>query len=81
MDLKERVAYGVGDFANNMMFSPVNSFMTYFLTNVAGINLPFVSLAAMITRNQYERGVLNISKMIFAFTGGLFINMATLPMV
>ena len=152
LDLKERAAYGVGDFANNMMFAPVNSFMTYFLTNVAGINagivgtillisrifdgftdlgvgvlmekfrskdgkarpwlftapdigmrgkiiyafitynlavtimytainLPFGSLAAMMTRNQYERGVLNISKMIFAFSGGLFINMATLPMV
>lgn len=166
LSMKERIGYGVGDFANNMMFTPVNSFVTYFLTNVAGIgagvvgtlmlisrlldgfsdltvgilmekihskhgkarpwllwwcipfaislvllftapdfgmtgkiiyafltynlavtvvytaiNLPFGSLAALMTRNQRERGYLNISKMIFAFGGGLVVNMATLPLV
>ena len=166
LDMKERVGYGIGDFANNMMYAPVNSFVTYFLTNVAGIgagvvgtimllsrildgfsdltvgilmekiksrhgkarpwllwwcipfavslvllftapdfgmtgkiiyafltynlavtvvytaiNLPFGSLAALMTRNQRERGYLNISKMVFAFGGGLVVNMATLPMV
>ena len=35
--LQERIGYGVGDFANNMMYTPVNSFFTYFLTNVAGL--------------------------------------------
>lgn len=35
--MKERIGYGVGDFANNMMYTPVNSFFTYFLTNVAGL--------------------------------------------
>lgn len=166
LHMKERVGYGVGDFANNMMYSPVNSFYTYFLTNVAGlgagvagtlllvsrlmdgvsdlivgslmekihskygkarpwllwwcipfaislvllfsapdlgntgkivyafltynlavtvvytaINLPFGSLAALMTRNQTERGYLNISKMIFAFAGGMVVNAATLPLV
>lgn len=166
LGMKERIGYGVGDFANNMMFTPVNSFVTYFLTNIAGIgagvvgtimllsrlmdgfsdlivgicmekirskhgkarpwllwwcipfavslvllftapdfgmtgkiiyafltynlavtvvytaiNLPFGSLAALITRNQRERGYLNISKMVFAFAGGLVVNMATLPLV
>lgn len=166
LNFKERAGYGVGDFASNMMYAAVNSFMTYFFTNIAGIsagiagtillvsrlfdgfsdvlvgvgmekikskhgkarpwilwgaipfaislillftapdigmkgkiiyafvtynlattimftavNLPFGSLAAMMTKNQYERGILNISKMICAFTGGLVINMATLPMV
>lgn len=36
LHMKERIGYGVGDFANNMMYTPVNSFFTYFLTNVAG---------------------------------------------
>lgn len=166
LGMKERIGYGVGDFANNMMFTPVNSFVTYFLTNITGIgagvvgtimllsrlmdgfsdlivgicmekirskhgkarpwllwwcipfavslvllftapdfgmtgkiiyafltynlavtvvytaiNLPFGSLAALITRNQRERGYLNISKMVFAFAGGLVVNMATLPFV
>ncbi|WP_251387481.1 MFS transporter [Mediterraneibacter agrestimuris] len=166
LHMKERIGYGVGDFANNMMFAPVNSFFTYFLTNVAGlgagvvgtmllisrlldgvsdlivgtlmekihskhgkarpwllwwcvpfavslvlmfsapdfgttgkvvyafltynlavtivytaINLPFGSLAALMTKNQIERGYLNISKMVFAFGGGMVINAATLPLV
>lgn len=166
LSMKERIGYGVGDFANNMMFAPVNSFMTYFYTNVVGlgaglvgtmlllarlldgvsdivvgilmeklhskhgkarpwilwwcvpyaislvllftapdlgqtgkiiyafstyvlavvviftaINLPFGTLASLMTKNQVERGYLNISKMIFAFGGGLVINMTTLPMV
>lgn len=166
LHMKERIGYGVGDFANNMMYASVNSFFTYFLTNVAGlgagvvgtllllsrlldgvsdlivgtlmekirskhgkarpwllwwcipfavslvlmfsapdfgttgkiiyafltynlavtivytaINLPFGSLAALMTKNQTERGYLNISKMVFAFAGGMVINAATLPLV
>lgn len=166
LHMKERIGYGVGDFANNMMFAPVNSFFTYFLTNVAGlgagvvgtlllvsrlldgvsdlivgtcmekihskhgkarpwllwwcvpfaislvllfsapdfgmtgkiiyafltynlavtivftaINLPFGSLAALMTKNQTERGYLNISKMVFAFGGGMVVNAITLPLV
>lgn len=166
LHMKERIGYGVGDFANNMMYTPVNSFFTYFLTNVAGlgagvvgtillvsrlldgvsdlivgslmekihskhgkarpwllwwcipfavslvlmftapdfgttgkiiyafltynlavtvvytaINLPFGSLAALMTKNQTERGYLNISKMVFAFGGGMVVNAATLPLV
>lgn len=166
LHMKERIGYGVGDFANNMMYTPVNSFFTYFLTNVAGlgagvvgtillvsrlldgvsdlivgslmekihskhgkarpwllwwcipfavslvlmftapdfgttgkiiyafltynlavtvvytaINLPFGSLAALMTKNQTERGYLNISKMVFAFGGGIVVNAATLPLV
>lgn len=166
LHMKERIGYGVGDFANNMMYTPVNSFFTYFLTNVAGlgagvvgsillvsrlmdgvsdlivgsfmekihskhgkarpwllwwcipfaislvlmfsapdlgrigkivyafltynlavtvvytaINLPFGSLAALMTKNQTERGYLNISKMVFAFGGGMVVNSATLPLV
>lgn len=162
----ERIGYGIGDFANNMMYAPVASFVTYFMTNVAGIgagvvgtimllsrlldgfsdlivgilmekvkspkgkarpwllwwcvpfavslvlmfsapdfgmtgkiiyaflsynlattvvytaiNLPFGSLATLMTKNQRERGYLNISKMVFAFAGGFVINMLTLPLV
>lgn len=166
LHMKERIGYGVGDFANNMMYNPVNTFYTYFLTNVAGlgagvvgtllllsrlmdgvsdlivgtfmekihskhgkarpwllwwcipfaislvlmfsapdfgttgkiiyafltynlavtvvytaINLPFGSLAALMTKNQTERGYLNISKMVFAFGGGMVVSATTLPLV
>lgn len=166
LSMKERLGYGVGDFASNMMYAPLHSFVNYFFTDIAGIgagivgtimllsrlldgvsdlivgvlmekikskhgkakpwllwwcapyaislvllftapefsmtgkiiyaflvynlaatvtftaiNLPFGSLAAMMTRNQKERGYLNISKMFFAYLGQLVINMATLPLV
>ena len=166
LSMRERVGYGIGDFANNMMYAPVASFVTYFLTNISGIsagvvgtmmllsrlldgfsdltvgvlmekvkspkgkarpwllwwcipfavslvlmftapdfgmtgkivyafltynlattvvytaiNLPFGSLATLMTRNQKERGYLNISKMVFAFAGGLVVNTCTLPLV
>lgn len=166
LSMKERLGYGVGDFASNMMFAPLHSFVSYFLTNVAGIgagvvgtimlisrlldggtdlligvlmekvkskhgkakpwllwwcvpyaislvllftapdfsmtgkiiyaflvynlaasitftaiNLPFGALAAMMTRNQQERGYLNVSKMFFAYLGQLVVNMVTLPLI
>ena len=34
-----------------------------------------------MTKNQTERGYLNISKMVFAFGGGMVVNAATLPLV
>ena len=45
------------------------------------INLPFGSLAALMTKNQTERGYLNISKMVFAFGGGMVVSATTLPLV
>lgn len=166
LSMKERLGYGVGDFASNMMYAPLHSFVSYFFTDIAGIgagvvgtimllsrlldgvsdlivgvamekikskhgkarpwllwwcipyaislvllftapdfsmtgkivyaflvynlaatvtftaiNLPFGSLAAMMTRNQKERGYLNVSKMFFAYLGQLVVNMATLPLV
>lgn len=166
LSMKERLGYGVGDFASNMMYGPLHSFVNYFFTDIAGIssavvgtimllsrildgfsdlaigvlmekiksrhgkarpwllwwcvpfavtlvllfsapdfsmtgkivyafliyniattlvftaiNLPFGALAAMMTRNQKERGYLNISKMFFAYLGQLVVNMATLPLV
>ena len=34
-----------------------------------------------MTKNQTERGYLNISKMVFAFAGGMVVSAATLPLV
>lgn len=166
LSMKERIGYGVGDFASNMMYAPLHSFVSFFLTDIAGIgagivgtimlvsrlldggsdlvvgvlmekirskhgkarpwllwwcvpyaislillftapdfsmtgkiiyaflvynlaatvtftaiNLPFGALAAMMTRNQRERGYLNVSKMFFAYVGQLLVNVATLPLV
>ena len=48
--MKERIGYGVGDFANNMMYTPVNSFFTYFLTNVAGLGAGVVGTILLVSR-------------------------------
>lgn len=52
LHMKERIGYGVGDFANNMMYTPVNSFFTYFLTNVAGLGAGVVGTILLISRLQ-----------------------------
>ena len=62
----------------------IYAFLTYNLAVTivyTAINLPFGSLAALMTKNQTERGYLNISKMVFAFGGGMVVNAATLPLV
>ena len=62
----------------------IYAFLTYNLAVTVvytAINLPFGSLAALMTKNQTERGYLNISKMVFAFGGGMVVNAATLPLV
>lgn len=58
----------------------IYAFLTYNLAVTVvytAINLPFGSLAALMTKNQTERGYLNISKMVFA-CGGMVVNAATL---
>ena len=50
----------------------IYAFLTYNLAVTVvytAINLPFGSLAALMTKNQTERGYLNIFKMVFAFIG------------
>lgn len=50
LHMKERIGYGVGDFANNMMYTSVNSFFTYFLTNVAGLGAGVVGTILLVSR-------------------------------
>ncbi len=45
------------------------------------INLPYATLNALITQDQYERSVLNIFRMILATVGTLTITTFTLPIV
>ena len=50
LHMKERIGYGMGDFANNMMYTPVNSFFTYFLTNIAVLGAGVVGTILLISR-------------------------------
>ena len=50
LHMKERIGYGMGDFANNVMYTPVNSFFTYFLTNIAGLGAGVVGTILLISR-------------------------------
>lgn len=59
-------------------------FCTYnlaFTVLFTGINLPYATLTALMTEDQYERSVLAIFRMIFATSGTLFIKTCTLPTV
>lgn len=59
-------------------------FITYNLVSsvvYTAINVPYATLNALITQDQYERSVLSIFRMILATTGTLLITNLTLPLV
>ena len=57
------------------------SYNLAFTVLFTGINLPYATLTALMTQNQYERSVLSIFRMILATTGTLIITNLTLPLV
>ena len=57
------------------------SYNLAFTVLFTGINLPYATLTALMTQDQYERSVLSIFRMILATTGTLFIKTCTLPVV
>ena len=48
--LKEKLGYGMGDFASNLIYSGITSFLIYYYTDVAGIAAATVGLILMISR-------------------------------
>jgi GPH family glycoside/pentoside/hexuronide:cation symporter len=166
LSFRERLAYGTGDFANNIVFSAISLFLVYYYTDIIKIDaaivgtimlisrvldgildlfmgvvvdrtkskhgkarswilrmiipyaisgvilfsapinatetfkivyivisynlsqiiftallIPYATLGALITQNQYERGVLGIFRMLLATAGTMFINTFTLKTV
>ncbi|MBU0927622.1 MAG: MFS transporter [Spirochaetes bacterium] len=62
----------------------IYAFITYNLATTiiyTAINIPYGALNSLITQDQYQRSMLNIFRMVMAMVGGLFINMATIPLV
>ena len=57
------------------------SYNIAFTVLFTGINLPYATLTALMTQDQYERSVLSIFRMILATCGTLFIKICTLPVV
>lgn len=57
------------------------SYNLAFTVLFTGINLPYATLTALMTQDQYERSVLGIFRMILATCGTLFIKTCTLPVV
>lgn len=57
------------------------SYNLAFTVIFTGINLPYATLTALMTQDQYERSVLSIFRMILATCGTLFIKTCTLPIV
>ena len=54
------------------------SYNLAFTVLFTGINLPYATLTALMTQDQYERSVLSIFRMILATCGTLFIKTCTL---
>ena len=73
------VPAGWSEMAKNVyIFFSYNIAFTVLFT---GINLPYATLTALMTQDQYERSVLSIFRMILATCGTLFIKTCTLPVV
>lgn len=47
---KERIGYGAGDFAHNLVFHSILTYLTYFYTDVAGISASAVGIIYIATR-------------------------------
>lgn len=82
LHMKERIGYGTGDFANNMMYSTVNSFYTYFLTNVVGLGAGIAGTILLVSRLmdgsatlswavRWKRSTANTAKQDRGFCGGV----------
>lgn len=73
------VPVGLGD-----MGKIIYIFITYNLVSAViytAINVPYATLNALITQDQYERSVLSIFRMTLATVGTLIITNLTLPLV
>jgi len=57
--------------------------VTYLLlmTAYTAVNIPYGSMATVITRDSHERAQLTTYRMIFAFGGGMLLNAIMLPLV
>lgn len=69
---------------SSMMIKAVYIFITYNLMQTVcytAINLPYSSLAALMTRNQQERGTINAFRMAISPFGRMLTTSATLPLV
>ncbi|WP_051459403.1 MFS transporter [Paenibacillus zanthoxyli] len=48
--LKEKIGYGFGDFASQLLFSAAMTFLSYFYTDVIGINAGIIGTLMLVTR-------------------------------
>lgn len=66
------------------MFKAVYIFVTYNLVTTVvytALNLPYGALAAMMTRNQQERAIINVLRMAISPLGRILVTSLTLPLV
>lgn len=62
----------------------VYAFITYNLVTTilyTGINIPYGTLNSLMTRDQYQRSVINLFRMTMGQTGSLVITAVTLPII
>lgn len=68
----------------SIMFKTIYIFISYNLVSTVAytaINIPYSTMNALITTNQYERGLLGTFRMILSTAGTMFVNTFTLKLV
>ena len=53
--LPERIKYGLGDFAQNGVFTFMSSYFLFFCTDIAGIGLEYAGMVTFIGRIYYKK--------------------------
>lgn len=84
ISISEKIAYGGGDLASNLILVLTSTFLTYNLVTTflyTMINIPYGALTSLMTRDQNQRTVINIYRMFMAQIGSLAINAFTLPFI
>lgn len=70
------------DLSTNLQYAYI--FVMYNLTNsfaYTAMFVPYSTLPSMMTRNQYERGLLGVFSLVFSVAGGLIFNAFALDMI
>lgn len=50
ISVKERIAYGFGDFSSNIMYSAMSAFLMFYYTDVVGVGAAAVGVIMMCSR-------------------------------
>ncbi|MEK4439308.1 MFS transporter [Paenibacillus sp. FSL K6-2862] len=61
----------------------IYAYITYLIMNIvySAINVPYGVLNSLLTQDSYERSLLNIYRMVMAYSGAILVTFLTMPLI